>query len=111
MAWAIGIAVILEESVAPAIGVAVILEEFVAWAIGIAVILEEFVAWAIGIAVILEKIGPLPSETSVFLEKFVTYGCISREIRASALGHHHLHRRFFTFQTFSSVTARPHREH
>ena len=71
----------------------------------------DFVTLAAEIAIFLGQNMHLPSKTYVLPENFVTHGLISREIRVTVLGIPYTYRRFFIFQTFSNVTALPHRRH
>ena len=70
---------------------------------------NDFVTLAAQIAIFLGQNMHLTSKTCVLLEKFVTHGLISREIRVTVLGTTYNYLRFFIFQTFSDLTALPHR--
>ena len=72
---------------------------------------DDFVTLAAKIAIFLGQNMHLTSKTCVLPEKFVTHGLISREIRVTVLGAPYNYRRFFTFPTFSNITALAHRKH
>ena len=72
---------------------------------------NDFVTVAAKIAIFLGQNMHLTSKTCVLLENFVTHGRISREIRVTVIAAPYNYRRFFIFQTFSNVSALPHRRY
>ena len=72
---------------------------------------DDFVTLAAKIAIFLGKNVHLTSKTCVLLEKFVTHGLISREIRVPVLPSPHFYERFALFTSQSNISAVPHRRY